>query len=272
MKPELLFGLLASAAAQSFIPTPKPGKTVSSKVLGGAEISYKKTSICETTEGVQPYSGYLTIPSRHLEDAAGWSKEQSAHFFFWYFPARNDPEDAPTAIYLAGGPGYSSIDAMSDFPCFVNPDSNSTTLNPHSWNNKVNMLYIDQPIGTGFSYVDLANGTLDTLDGTFTVLEDGQDLPELNVTMRQATLNRANSLDESDEKAMATVPLTTSSAARTLWKFVQVWFQEFPEHNTDNDEISLWSSSVSDIYPKLAAQLTVPVRRLLWPSNDLLLC
>jgi hypothetical protein len=53
---------------------------------------------------------------------------------------------------------------------------------------------------------------------------------------------------------------------------VQVWFQEFPEHNTDNDEISLWSSSVSDIYPKLAAQLTVPVRRLLWPSNDLLLC
>ena len=36
-------------------------------------------------------------------------------------------------------------------PCFVNKDSNSTYLNPWSWNNEVNMLYIDQPVQVGFS-------------------------------------------------------------------------------------------------------------------------
>ena len=36
-------------------------------------------------------------------------------------------------------------------PCFVGRDSNSTYLNPYSWNNEVNMLYIDQPVQVGFS-------------------------------------------------------------------------------------------------------------------------
>lgn len=37
-------------------------------------------------------------------------------------------------------------------PCTVLKDGNSTQFNPFSMNDKVNMLYIDQPVGTGFSY------------------------------------------------------------------------------------------------------------------------
>ncbi len=34
-------------------------------------------------------------------------------------------------------------------------------LNPNSWNNFANMLYVDQPIGTGFSFgTDDANSTV----------------------------------------------------------------------------------------------------------------
>ena len=37
-------------------------------------------------------------------------------------------------------------------PChFVNGED-KPSLNKHSWNNDVNMLYVDQPIGVGFSY------------------------------------------------------------------------------------------------------------------------
>ena len=37
-------------------------------------------------------------------------------------------------------------------PCYIMSDGNSTEPNPSSMNNKVNMLYVDQPVGTGFSY------------------------------------------------------------------------------------------------------------------------
>lgn len=43
------------------------------------------------------------------------------------------------------------------------PDSNSTESNPWAWNEHVNMLYVDQPVGTGFSYDALINGTKDLL-------------------------------------------------------------------------------------------------------------
>ena len=37
-------------------------------------------------------------------------------------------------------------------PCRITNDSSSVTLNPHSWNDESNIVYIDQPVGAGFSY------------------------------------------------------------------------------------------------------------------------
>lgn len=44
-------------------------------------------------------------------------------------------------------------------PCRITNDSSSVTLNPFSWNNNANVLYIDQPVGVGFSHGDLKVGT-----------------------------------------------------------------------------------------------------------------
>ena len=79
------------------------------------------------------------------------------------------------------------------------------------------MLYIDQPLGTGFSYVDLVNGTFDTLTQTFTPVK-GEKVPETNGTFLQATF---------DSGELETVPKTTMSGARTMWAFAQVWFNEY---------------------------------------------
>ncbi|KAF9479203.1 alpha/beta-hydrolase [Pholiota conissans] len=83
--------------------------------------------------------------------------------WFWFFESRTAPEVAPFTLWLNGGPGCSSMIGLfqENGPCHVNPDGATTVLNSFSWNNISNMIYIDQPIGTGFSFgTDLVNSTL----------------------------------------------------------------------------------------------------------------
>ena len=142
--------------------------------------------------------------------------EMDSNLVLLRLEARHDPAHAPTAIYLGGGPGYTSLDSMSSFPCTIGADGNSSTINPFSWNNHVNMLYIDQPAGTGFSYSTRANGTLNVVTDEFTPLEHGKPL-RTNATTLAATLDPSNS---------KTVLNTTNQAARVLWQFSQIFFQE----------------------------------------------
>ena len=44
-------------------------------------------------------------------------------------------------------------------PCRITNDSKTVTLNPNAWNNEANMLYIDQPVGVGFSHGTTTVGT-----------------------------------------------------------------------------------------------------------------
>jgi carboxypeptidase C (cathepsin A) len=108
------------------------------------------SGLCETTPGVGQKSGYVTVGS-------------NMNMFFWFFEARNAPTTAPLAIWLNGGPGCSSMIGLfqENGPChFVGNDS-TPTLNPYSWNNYANMLYVDEPVGAGFSYGDVTvNGTV----------------------------------------------------------------------------------------------------------------
>ncbi|CAI4211272.1 unnamed protein product [Parascedosporium putredinis] len=214
-------GLLAGIGAASFIPEPQGVTKVLSEKYPGASIEYKRTELCETTPG----AGGQTF---------------DANMFFWYFAeARNNPETAPTSIYVAGGPGTSSFDNANNFPCFINEDVNSTTLNEFSWNTNVNMLYIDQPVGVGFSYTSLTEGTYDYLTETFTPLAEGEAVPETNVTFVRATKSNPE---------YAPLVNTTTTAAKYMWKFAQVWFQEFPEHQTSSEEISLWGTSYAGFW------------------------
>ncbi|KAF4970216.1 hypothetical protein FSARC_2702 [Fusarium sarcochroum] len=98
------------------------------------------SGICETTPGVNQYSGYLDYG-------------QNTSMWFWFFEARNKPIEAPLALYLNGGPGCSSEIGIfqENGPCHFIANDTEPTLNPYSWNEYANMIYIDQPVGTGFS-------------------------------------------------------------------------------------------------------------------------
>ncbi|KAH9831752.1 Alpha/Beta hydrolase protein [Rhodofomes roseus] len=92
---------------------------------------------------VKQYSGYLDIA-------------EDKHLFFWFFEARNDPDNAPLLLWLNGGPGCSSSTGLlfELGPCAVAEDGANVTYNEHSWNANANVIFLDQPVDVGFSYAD----------------------------------------------------------------------------------------------------------------------
>ncbi|KAK7418753.1 hypothetical protein QQX98_003771 [Neonectria punicea] len=227
----LLFPALASARNGTFVPLPKDVTNIQSRNYPDISISYKETTICETTPGVKGYSGFVTLPSI--------DKTNDASIFFWYFESRNNTAHAPTTIYLPGGPGESFLDGASGFPCNINSDSHSTTLNPWSWNNDVNILYLDVPVQTGYSFTNAQNRTLDLLSNVFSPAPEGTTSVPTNLTSIAGTLSSTDSGDTVN---------TTAQVAQQVWQISQVWFQEFPEHKTTNDEVNFWAYSYAGFF------------------------
>ena len=125
-------------------------------------------------------------------------------------------------------------------PCIANPDSNSTTFNPWSWNNEVNMIYIDQPTQVGFSYDVPTNATFDSLTGNITVQDFSETVPTQNNSLYVGTFASQNPNSTAN---------STLLAAKSLWHFAQIWFEEFHEYRPQNGRFSIWSESVSDQGP-----------------------
>ncbi|CZS87939.1 related to carboxypeptidase C (cathepsin A) [Rhynchosporium graminicola] len=239
--------LLAVPAVLANFPPPLLGvKTLKSKYHEGVTISYKKPDLCETTPGVKSYSGYVHLPPGLLSDINGESQDYPINTFFWFFEARKDPHNAPLSIWLNGGPGSSSLMGLlqENGPCFVGPDSNSTILNPWSWNNEVNMLYLDQPTQVGFSYdvptnvtVNFAASEADQVIKPFK-FTDG-NIPADNYTFFTGTMGSQSALSTAN---------STTHAAHALWHFAQTWFSEFPAYKPNDDKISLWTESYGGHY------------------------
>ncbi|RMZ16090.1 hypothetical protein D0862_01388 [Hortaea werneckii] len=232
----------------------------------------KQTDICETTPGVHSYAGYVNLPPGSLADL-GEANDYPINTFFWFFEARKDPLNAPLSIWMNGGPGSSSMLGLfvENGPCFVNPDSNSTYLSDWSWNNEVNMLYLDQPVQVGLSYDGLQNVTLDLLEGdvfisSFWEMKKDNRLGAEEVDTLQWLNQTVNDTDPIPEQnstfLVGTYPtresnrtaLGTENAAIALWHFAQTWFQEFPGYHPNDSRISIATESYGGRYgPAFAA-------------------
>merc|ERR1712166_305485 len=76
------------------------------------------------------------------------------------FDSRQETKDTdPLIMWLSGGPGCSSEIALfeENGPYKINSDG-EVTSHPYSWNEKGNLLFVDQPIGTGFSHAGFGKG------------------------------------------------------------------------------------------------------------------
>jgi len=82
--------------------------------------------------------------------------QYDANLFYWMFESQSNPSTDPLVLWLTGGPGCSSELAIffENGPWKVDPNTLQLTPNPYGWNAKANLLYVDQPAGTGFSYAN----------------------------------------------------------------------------------------------------------------------
>jgi serine carboxypeptidase 1 len=88
---------------------------------------------------------------------------KNAHIFWWLYRSNSTAADVPLIIWQQGGPGASST-GFGNFaeigPLDENLDPRNTT-----WLNFAHLLFIDNPVGSGFSYVDDPSGYTTNITG-----------------------------------------------------------------------------------------------------------
>uniref|UniRef100_A0A3Q1HS43 Probable serine carboxypeptidase CPVL n=1 Tax=Acanthochromis polyacanthus TaxID=80966 RepID=A0A3Q1HS43_9TELE len=113
----------------------------------GAIDEARKLSLVGELPGanVKSYSGYLTV-----------NKKYNSNLFFWFFPAlMAGHEKAPVLLWLQGGPGLTSLFGLFvEHGPYVVFKNLTVGLRDYSWTTKYSVLYIDNPVGTGFSFTD----------------------------------------------------------------------------------------------------------------------
>lgn len=103
------------------------------------------SAIPETTFDVgESYAGLLPIS----DDPNDPNK-----LFFWFFPSANPAASDEITIWFTGGPGCSSLSALltENGPYTWEAGTLAPVLNPYSWSNLTNMVWIEQPIGVGYT-------------------------------------------------------------------------------------------------------------------------
>ena len=87
------------------------------------------------------FSGYINL--------AGTEKQ----IHYWLVEAETSPETAPLSFWTNGGPRCSGLIGFMTEQGPFRPDANGGLFqNPYAWNKNVNMVFLEQPVGVGFSY------------------------------------------------------------------------------------------------------------------------
>merc|ERR1719244_246699 len=140
---------------------------------GKIKEAQKYSHIWGISKALHMHSGYITV-----------NKQYNSNLFFWFIRAESRAPNAPVVVWLQGGPGGSSMFGLfgENGPLYITKD-----LKPHrrrySWTHGFNMLFIDQPAGTGFSFTendagyatnqtDVANDLYNFLQQFFTLFPD----------------------------------------------------------------------------------------------------
>ncbi|KAF2022386.1 carboxypeptidase cpdS precursor [Aaosphaeria arxii CBS 175.79] len=92
----------------------------------------------------ESYAGLLPISD---------SANETSELYFWFFPSANPDASEEITIWLNGGPGCSSLEGFlqENGPISWQYGTYKPIYNPWNWANLTNMVWVEQPVGTGFT-------------------------------------------------------------------------------------------------------------------------
>lgn len=107
-------------------------------VVNGTAIPDVDFDIGESYAGLLPISG---------------AADETRELFFWFFPSTNPNCAEEVTIWLNGGPGCSSLSGLltENGPFTWEAGTMAPVQNPYTWVNLTNMLWVEQPVGVGYT-------------------------------------------------------------------------------------------------------------------------
>ncbi|KAL1457499.1 hypothetical protein WDU94_007722 [Cyamophila willieti] len=163
-RPVLVLLLIASCAQCSINKYPRIPVTFTNQPGDNADAPLVLTDYIEAnqTEKAKNLSKVI-LPDLNITSYAGYfrvnataDKKLNSSLFFWFFPAQTNASSAPVLVWLQGGPGASSMFGLfqENGPLVVSKNNGNLSLVERKthWAQNHNVIYIDNPVGTGFSY------------------------------------------------------------------------------------------------------------------------
>ena len=105
-------------------------------------------------------------PEWQTNTYSGYLKASATKYLHYTFAESMDsPETDPIIIWFNGGPGCSSmLGFMQELgPIVVDDGEDYFKTNPHPWNERANVLFLESPAGVGWSFASV-DSDLDTND------------------------------------------------------------------------------------------------------------
>ncbi|XP_031103283.1 serine carboxypeptidase-like 18 [Ipomoea triloba] len=111
----------------------------------------------KTVDTLPGYSG--TLPFKLETGYIGVGEYEDVQLFYYFVESEKNVEKDPLVVWLTGGPGCSALSGLVyeigpftfDLASF-DGTLPSINLNPYSWTKVASIIFIDSPVGTGFSY------------------------------------------------------------------------------------------------------------------------
>lgn len=115
---------------------------------GSIELAQNLSRVTLTNKiGFESYAGFFTVDSQY-----------NSNLYFWYFPAFSKQKDAPVLLWLQGGPGGSSLFGLFTELGPLIAKKDGFALRKYHWALNHHLIFIDNPVGTGFSYTSSKKG------------------------------------------------------------------------------------------------------------------